>query len=790
MFNRKKDRSVRELVANQETHYKQEVLAVGLLALFVFLCFALFTYHPHDSTLFYFSSDGKSIVNWSGALGANIAAFFFYLFGCAAFLLLPLLLFAFYLLFFKVPFKQERGRLIMLHLLMFVTAMLCATYQFDLISQAPGGLIGSSCNHLLKLTTGRQGSQVLLWTLLWIALCVIVRLPLISLIRQAASKSKQGLGKIWSLIRRKKQSDVPEAVAIAGATKSETQTNDYWNDVLQTSSQTASGSISHVYDLLETAANGVARTSNLAEKVNRFAASPLRQASGQRKVFTATLVQLPNTVLSKHLFADQLGTNPFEMIMNSVQSIKIAQTFTLPDALLFNTPPQQREQDQLLEEGKKRAARVEEKLQHFGVKGRIVNIKPGPVVTLFEYKPEIDSKISKIVSLEDDLAMALTAHSMRIIAPIPGKNAVGFEIANQSREDVTFSQIFTSPAFLETKAKLPIVLGVDAIGNAIVEDLATTPHLLVGGATGSGKSVGLNVMLISLLCKLNPDDLKLILVDPKRLEFTPYADIPHLLFPIVTQPARAAAVLSWVVQEMEERYEAMAAAGVRSVHEYRKLESGKNDEPLKPMPYLVVIIDELADLMMVAGKEVETKIVRIAQMARASGIHLIVATQRPSVDVVTGLIKVNFPSRVAFRVSSKVDSRTILDQQGAEKLLGRGDMLYMHASSPELKRVHGAYVSDREIERVTDFLRLQRPTTYLDLNEALRRVNDAQKETFEDELYPALTELIKTMGEISISMIQRHYRIGFNRSARLIEKLELDGLIAPAQGSKPRKVIR
>jgi S-DNA-T family DNA segregation ATPase FtsK/SpoIIIE len=342
---------------------------------------------------------------------------------------------------------------------------------------------------------------------------------------------------------------------------------------------------------------------------------------------------------------------------------------------------------------------------------------------------------------------------------------------------------------------LPLVLGVDVVGKPVIEDLIKMPHLLVGGATGSGKSVGLNTMLVSLLCCKKPEDLRLILVDPKRLEFTPYADVPHLLFPIVTEPNRAVQALKWVVQEMEERYEIMSHVGVRNVVEYKKFEQDGRSAPdgflLKPMPFIVVIIDELADLMIVAGKEVETQIVRIAQMARAAGIHMIVATQRPSVDVVTGLIKVNFPSRVAFRVSSKVDSRTILDAQGAEKLLGRGYMLYMNSASSELRRVHGAYLSDAEIEKLADFLRDQAKPQYLDLLEVLKNTDEkVGVGVVEDELYPEILNFVKTSEEISISMLQRKYSIGFNRSARIIEKLELDGIIAPAQGSKPRKVLR
>lgn len=434
-----------------------------------------------------------------------------------------------------------------------------------------------------------------------------------------------------------------------------------------------------------------------------------------------------------------------------------------------------------------RAQLLEKKLAHFGVKGVVTAIKPGPIITLFEYQPDINTKLSKITALEDDLAMALQAMSIRIIAPIPGKNAVGFEISNQSRESVFAAHIFYNDIFRQSTADLPIVLGVDILGKPIVENLVSMPHLLVGGTTGSGKSVGVNVMLTSLLLKKTPDELRLVLIDPKRLEFTPYADIPHLLFPIVTNPLKASQVLKWVVHEMEQRYIKMAEVGVRNVLDYVAKQSQFNS--IDAMPYIVVIIDELADLMMVAGKEVELYIVRLAQMARAAGIHMIVATQRPSVDVVTGIIKVNFPSRMAFRVSSKVDSRTILDQSGAEKLLGKGDLLFMNASSPNLARIHGAFLSEREIERVTNHARKERKVVYLSPTE-VESVNKDRNDEQEDSLYGEVLSFIKSVEEVSISSLQRQYRIGFNRSARIIEQLEQDGFLAPAQGSKPRKVLR
>lgn len=519
---------------------------------------------------------------------------------------------------------------------------------------------------------------------------------------------------------------------------------------------------------------------------------------------------LPNSVFNKNIFSLSFS----ESFIDALKKDKVAKKeslfskikkvshfkeavnvvkkkeYVLPNINLFERATKSDEalKKELVEQGELNGELLEEKLSHFGIKGKVTAIKPGPVITLFEYKPEIDSKISKIIALEDDLALALRALSIRIVAPIPGRSVVGFEISNNIRQTVPLSQLLESKYFKTVSSTLPVVVGVDIVGRPVIQDLVTMPHLLVAGSTGSGKSVGLNAMLVSLLCEFNPDQLKLILIDPKRLEFAPYKDIPHLLFPIITNPRQAAPVLKWLVQEMETRYDKMAEVGVRNISEYQ--EEAKSNLELEPMPFIVLMIDELADLMMVAGKDIELHIARIAQMARAAGIHMIVATQRPSVDVVTGLIKVNFPSRMAFRVTSKIDSRTIVDAGGAEKLLGKGDMLYMSSGSSDLQRIHGAFVGVKEIEKLTKHLRAQGKPQYLDLNETLKEMTKSEVETIEDDLYPDVIEFVRTIDELSISGLQRKYRIGFNRSARLIEKLELDGFVAPAQGSKPRKVLK
>ena len=433
-----------------------------------------------------------------------------------------------------------------------------------------------------------------------------------------------------------------------------------------------------------------------------------------------------------------------------------------------------------------RAQILENKLARFGIVGKVVSIKYGPVITLFEYQPDVDAKISKILALEDDLALALQANSIRIIAPIPGKNVVGFEIARHSAQRVDLADLFHQRSWLDHSRALPVVLGVDVVGEPVIVDMARMPHLLVAGATGAGKSVALNVMLMSLLVKKTPQDLQLILIDPKQLEFSPYYDIPHLLFPIITHVSDAHAVLEWLVGVMQERYSAMASVGVRSMADYNRVAQEQDFESLS---YIVVVIDELADLMLLVGREVEHLIARLVQMARAAGIHMVVATQRPSVDVLTGTIKANFSCRLACRVASKIDSRTIIDTIGAEKLLGKGDMLYLD-SSGSLRRVHGAYVSDKEVETVTAFIRSQAKAHYheipsLEAGGTVGALDDADM-----KLLNEITAYLQTIDEISISSLQRAFKIGYNRSARIIEFLEKEGRLLCVPGSKMRKVIK
>jgi S-DNA-T family DNA segregation ATPase FtsK/SpoIIIE len=468
--------------------------------------------------------------------------------------------------------------------------------------------------------------------------------------------------------------------------------------------------------------------------------------------------------------------------------------YALPPLALLDAPKTERKIDEReLMDG---ARLLEEKCREFSVEGSVVQIHPGPVVTTFEFKPDAGVKYSKVTGLADDLCLAMQAESV-LIDRIPGKSTVGIQIPNRNREQISLREMLESEAYRRSTSKLTLALGKTIHGEPYMADLATMPHLLIAGSTGAGKSVGINGMLTSILCRATPDEVRMIMIDPKRLELGMYDDIPHLMTPVVVDPKQAANALRWAVREMEERYKTLAAEGVRNIEQYnRNVQQMQSEgrvtdgsEAPKPLPFIVVVIDELADLMMVASNEVEESIARLAQMARAVGIHLILATQRPSVDVITGLIKANLPSRISFRCSSKIDSRTILDGNGAEQLLGKGDMLFVPPASSRFIRLHGPYISEQESARLASFLRKQGKPSYDTSITADQKTAADAIEMDKDDLYDEAARIIVQSGQASISYLQRRLRIGFSRAARLVDMMEMEGLVSPAAGGAPREVL-
>jgi DNA segregation ATPase FtsK/SpoIIIE, S-DNA-T family len=549
-----------------------------------------------------------------------------------------------------------------------------------------------------------------------------------------------------------------------------------------------------------------AATSNAALTHARFGSGPARNDNSRpREMPEISQVPRPGDVRSTASTPTHAPEPPPIVLAEEVRArpSRVRGAYRLPRLDLLDNPPlEKRTGDE--SELERRGRVLEEKLAAFGVQARVIEIQPGPVVTLFKLEPGEGVKVSQIVNLADDLSLALRAPSVRILAPIPGEAAVGIEIANVKREMVYLRELLKAAEFKTAASQLTIALGKDIAGRPVWADLATMPHLLIAGATGTGKSVSIHAMLASILFKAAANDVRFILIDPKMLELSVYEDIPHLLVPVVMDLEKAAAALSWATSEMEARYRMMREMGVRNIDSYNQvIDSGvapqrteiseSNADTLKPrrLPKIVIVIDELADLLLSHGKTVERDITRLAQKARAAGIHLMLATQRPSVDVVTGLIKANLPARISFQVSSRVDSRTILDSIGAERLLGAGDMLFMPPGSAKLRRLHGPFVSETEIRRICDFLRAQGAPEYqmqILENPGSGREDESYKADRRDPLYDEAVRIVLDTGQASISMIQRRLRIGYNRSARMVEYMEREGIVTPADGARPREL--
>ena len=759
--------------------YKKELCALlsGVLTLMAVL--ALYSFSPQDPSWFFISSYLYFIHNWCGVVGAYFSGLLMFLFGMASYVVVLFSGVFVYWIGTDGAWKNHWERIIAGIGIIACVATLFTLHKIDGLSYGLyGGYLGYSISTLLFRLFDTIGSLILVYATLYASLVLLLRFSFIELVQSAFQSVRMAYA--WAVRHRigyrlyfvVSYSFVLLYRASAWlfhallALVDDELPQEQLNGVSQPSAQ------NNTYSqmLTPTAQAPQYQPSNRPSSVG-----VARQSHMEQDELDASSVTTHNSHYQKSGHTE------------SAEDVYTAQPkeYGLPSQDIFIGIKEKKGDELYRQELEKRAQILEEKLERFGVCGKVISIKNGPVVTLFEYQPNIDTKISKILALEDDLSLALQAHSIRILAPIPGRSVVGFEVSNHDRKDVLLASVVQSEEYDQFSGYLPLILGKDTIGENVVVDLARMPHLLIAGSTGSGKSVALNAMLISLLCKRTPDELKLILIDPKRLEFSSYADIAHLLFPIVTDPRKSIPILRWVVQQMEQRYEEMARHGVRNIFDYNTLAANTR---LEHFPFIVVVIDELSDLMLTVGREIEDLITRIAQMARAAGIHMIVATQRPSVDVITGLIKVNFPSRISFRVTSKVDSRTILDCSGADKLLGRGDMLFLDSTASVLRRIHGAYVSDEQIEMVVCHIRSQQMVEYLDISEDVSLDADLSPE--DEELFKNIISFIDEVDEVSISLLQRKFKIGYNRSARIIDMLESRGLIMPADGGKTRRVIR
>jgi S-DNA-T family DNA segregation ATPase FtsK/SpoIIIE len=738
-----------------------EIAGVVLFALALIWLIALVTYDPTDPVA-YFSAGGRHApTNFIGHVGAFLAEASFQLFGYAAYLL-PVLFGAlgwhyFWCLERDAVYTKLTG----------VTLLFaCASAFLSLVFGpagghrfAPGGTIGAGVAAAMSDSLNRTGSVIVLLTLMMLAAILSTQVSFGRMFAATGAGGRDFASRSFGWIRGRideRRRDSARRAVVAR----------------------------------HTAAPPTAPAPQ-TEKAPR-AARPARDEPA--------VVPAPSGPPLPAVVAPKRREPAAPSLLPDPEAVKPAPrrqgTFTLPPASLLDAPKGERKIDE--RELMDSARQLEEKCSEFSVEGQVVQIHPGPVVTTFEFKPQAGVKYSKITNLADDLCLAMQAESV-LIDRIPGKSTVGIQIPNPNREAISLRELLESDGYQRSASKLTLALGKTIHGEPYFTDLAMMPHLLIAGSTGTGKSVGLNSMLTSILYRATPDDVRLIMIDPKRLELGMYEDIPHLLTPVVMDPKKASNALRWAVREMEERYKTLAAEGVRNIEQYNRnvrallSERGSSTdeaEAPRPLPFIVVVIDELADLMMVASNEVEESIARLAQMARAVGIHLILATQRPSVDVITGLIKANLPSRISFRVSSKTDSRTILDGNGAEQLLGKGDMLFLPPASARCIRLHGPYISEQESARLASFLRKQGKPVFDDSITA-----DDEKTTvggleFEkDDLYDEAARIVVSSGQVSISYLQRRLRVGFSRAARLVDMMETEGLVSPAAGGKPREVL-
>lgn len=703
---------------------RNEIWAVFLLTLAVILFVSLFSFDQGDLS-FYTSSPNRPVKNFAGLIGAYFAGLIMFTLGKASFAI-PLLTLGWAIARFisKVPEKSYLKVLGAVIFVIAVSSFLSIISRYDsVIRFSSGGIVGLGFSTLLIKYFGIIGSYIITISLLTLSFLLATEFLLFPFVSSAYKRSKALFTKTKDFLKR-----------------------------------------------------GIVLKPRPRPKL---AKSPVKIQTKEPAVKPEIIQKPPKPVIEKKKPEPKEKAPAKEILKEEKEA------YTLPSLDILDSPPPIEER-RLKEDLETSSKILEETLGDFGLEVKVVKIEQGPVITRYEVEPAPGIKVSKISALSDNIALAMKAQSVRVVAPIPGKGTIGVEVPNSKSVLVYLKEVLESKEFRDTsESKLTIALGKDISGHSVIADLADMPHLLIAGATGSGKTVCVNSLVASLLFNVTPDELKFLMVDPKMVELSIYNNIPHLLCPVVTEPKKVSAALYWIVNEMENRYKLFAETGSRNIDIYNeKIDQIGNEK----LPYIIVIIDELADLMAVAQQDIENAITRLAQLSRAVGIHIILATQRPSVDVITGVIKANFPARISFKVASKVDSRTVLDMNGADKLLGKGDMLFIEPGASKPIRAQGSLVSDTEIERLVNFIKEQRKPEYnIDI---LKEQKKAKFKTFEkDEVYEEAVRLVLQTKQASVSMLQRRLGLGYTRAARLIDMMEDEGIIGPYAGSKPREIL-
>jgi len=756
-----------------------EFVGVALFAAALFWIVSLASYEPSDPAWLFTVGVDAPTSNFAGRVGAFLAELTFQLVGYTAFVVPVALIVAGWNYFWcrkvDAPATKVFGACLLFGCVStFMSMAVHPTGTAGMASHSGGGYLGMFLSAQMVKYLGQTGSVIILMAMLFISIIV---------------STQFSFGRAFAALFGLLAASGSRMATMLRERREERQREKQRREVIAKHTKKTGADPAAVKELADAGAKVARRRSSeqaeqpaAAAGVTTGPASAAARPIAPRQPAKVT-VPMPPLPLTD---SEPTTKAPAERRVGD---------YTLPPLALLDAPKTERKIDEReLMDG---ARLLEEKCREFSVEGSVAQIHPGPVVTTYEFKPDAGVKYSKITGLADDLCLAMQAESV-LIDRIPGKSTVGIQIPNHTREQISLRELLESDVYRRSTSKLTIALGKNIHGEPVMADLATMPHLLIAGSTGTGKSVGINSMLTSILYRATPDDVRLIMIDPKRLELGMYEDIPHLLTPVVVDPKQAANALRWAVREMEERYKTLAAEGVRNIEQYNRnvlqavaeKRTPKDGEYAKPLPFIIVLIDELADLMMVASNEVEQSIARLAQMARAVGIHLILATQRPSVDVITGLIKANLPSRISFRVSSKIDSRTILDGNGAEQLLGKGDMLFLPPASSRFMRLHGPYISEQESARLASFLRKQGKPTYDETITAEEKTTaEGGVDMEKDDLYDEAARIVVQSGQASISYLQRRLRIGFSRAARLVDMMEAEGLVSPAAGGKPREVL-